>query len=123
MPKKNYLTLNVSEDDINEASKRNMTVVDQLKKFNLNKSKSVSKLNFDEIEINDNQLAVALYDFKGADQELLNIKKGDEVVILNSDVKDGMAYGYIKGNESIKGLVPSIFLQIPDGNENENANE
>jgi hypothetical protein len=55
--------------------------------------------------------AIALYDFNGNEEEELNIKKGDHLIILDWNVKDGWVYGYIYDNNEKKGIIPKLFVR------------
>jgi len=88
-------------------------------------NKKVSEKNSEIIKESENTLkkAVVLYDFNGDEKDLLSIHKGDQMIILDLEYKDGLAYGYINGNELITGYVPKVFLKILDRSNDEEYQE
>eukprot|EP00833_Pecoramyces_ruminatium_P008856 jgi/Orpsp1_1/1182888/evm.model.c7180000083072.1 len=59
---------------------------------------------------NNENLAIANYDFKGCNTNELNIKKGDKLIILDESKKEGWLYGYNINNSQKKGFFPKVFI-------------
>eukprot|EP00833_Pecoramyces_ruminatium_P010071 jgi/Orpsp1_1/1184103/evm.model.c7180000088024.1 len=55
-------------------------------------------------------LAIALYDFNGAQLEELSIYKNEYLIVTNWNIKNGWVYGYKKNNPEKKGIFPFFLI-------------
>lgn len=51
-----------------------------------------------------------MYDFIGNEINEINFKKGDELIILDKNKKEGWLYGYKTCNPQEVGFFPEVFI-------------
>eukprot|EP00833_Pecoramyces_ruminatium_P018655 jgi/Orpsp1_1/1192687/evm.model.d7180000095216.1 len=65
----------------------------------------------------DNNLVIALYEFKSKHSDELDIQAGEYLKILNWNYEEGWAYGYKIDNKNKKGIIPKNYIEICSNNE------
>eukprot|EP00833_Pecoramyces_ruminatium_P009940 jgi/Orpsp1_1/1183972/evm.model.c7180000087442.1 len=111
---KNNIILKLNEKNIeNKIKINNNNYINNISEINIDIMKLLYKYNNEnKIDISFSENSKFLEIFEDMENGELSINKGDKMVIIDWNYKNGWAYGYIYGNESIKGSIPQQFLQI-----------
>eukprot|EP00833_Pecoramyces_ruminatium_P013398 jgi/Orpsp1_1/1187430/evm.model.d7180000057645.1 len=69
------------------------------------------ELNHSKLDNENDDIAIALFDFETDNEGELKFKKDDKIRVIDWEAKEGWAYGYINGDISKKGLFPQTFVK------------